>query len=98
MYCICPNLASYNAFISRRFFCCAGLSAVIDGTRAWLVYGCSIYGTAKGQRLGTLDLGQPLRQWVTGETCYVYRFNERGVWVLNAVKINVEKLRGMLKE
>jgi hypothetical protein len=68
----------------------------LDGSNTWLVYGCSIYDVGNGQRLGALNLPAPIRQWVTGSTCYVYHTGEQGLGVMHAVKIDTAKLRSML--
>jgi hypothetical protein len=70
----------------------------LDGGRAWLVYGCTVYGTAKGQRIDTLGATKPIRQWVAGDNCLIYRNNERSVGVLTEVRINTAKLRALLEK
>jgi predicted Zn finger-like uncharacterized protein len=69
----------------------------LDGGRAWLVYGTSVYDVARGRRAGTLDLYNPIRQWVSGDTCYIYRVTEKSIGVMNAVKLDVKKLRELTK-
>ena len=68
----------------------------LDGGNAWLVYGCSIYDVGNGQRLGALNLQTPLRQWVAGSTCYVYRTGDQGLGLMNAARVDTDKLRSML--